>query len=59
MESLKRHILQLENDLLKPEVIQSVEKTSKLLSNDFIEFCSSGQIYYYKGQSIDESTNLQ
>lgn len=59
MESLKKHILQLENELLKPEVRQSVEKTSELLSDNFTEFCSSGHIYHYsKGQVINE-VNLQ
>ena len=59
MESLKKHILQLENYLLKLEVRQSVEKTSELLSDNFTEFCSSGQIYHYnKGQAINEG-NLQ
>ena len=59
MESLKKHILQLENYLLKLEVRQSVEKTSELLSDNFTEFCSSGHIYHYnKGQAINEG-NLQ
>lgn len=60
MESLKRHILQLENELLKPEIRQSVEKTSEFLSDGFTEFCSSGYIYHYNtGQAIDEGTNMQ
>ena len=60
MESLKRHILQLENDLLKPEIRQSIEKTSELLTDGFTEFSSSGYIYQYNiGQAIDEGTNLQ
>ncbi len=37
MESLEVHILQLENDLLKPEIRRSIEKTSELLSDGFIE----------------------
>ena len=60
MESLKRQILQLENDLLKPEIRQSIEKTSELLSDGFTEFCSSGYIYHYNtGQAINEGTDLQ
>lgn len=60
MESLKKHILQLENDLLKPEIRQAVEKTSELLGEGFTEFCSSGHIYRYnKGDAVDEDTNLQ
>lgn len=57
MELIKKHILQLENDMLKPEIRQSVEKTDELLSEEFIEFCSSGYEYHYKkGESIDEAT---
>ena len=60
MESLEKHILQLENDLLKPEIRESVEKTGELLSDGFIEFCSSGYEYHYqKGDSIDEPNNLK
>lgn len=60
MESLKKHILQLENELLKPEIRQSAEKVSELLIDGFTEFTSSGYIYYYNvGQAIDEGTDLQ
>lgn len=60
MELLKIHILQLKNELLKPEVRKSVEKTSELLADGFTEFCSSGEIYHYnKEQAIDGGTNLQ
>lgn len=60
MELLKRHILQIENDLLKPEVRQSVEKINELLADEFIEFCSSGNIYRHnKEKAIAESTNLE
>jgi len=60
MESLEKHILQLENDLLKPEIRGSVEKTGELLSEGFIEFCSSGYEYHYKkGDSIDEPNNFK
>ncbi|EDT73424.1 hypothetical protein [Clostridium butyricum] len=59
MERLKKHILKLENDLLKSEIRQSVEKISELLIDGFIEFTSSGYIYNYSiGQEIDEGTNL-
>ena len=60
MESLKKHILKLENDLLKSDIRQSVEKTSELLIDGFIEFTSSGYVYKYNiGQVIDKGTNLQ
>lgn len=55
MESLKNHILQLESDLLKPEIRQSIDEISELLSDGFIEFCSSGYVWHYnKGESVDE-----
>lgn len=55
MELLEKYILQLESDLLKPEIRQSIEKTSELLSDGFIEFCSSGYVWHYnKGESVDE-----
>lgn len=47
-ETLKEHILELEKSLLQPEVRQSAEKVAKILSDDFVEFCSSGRIYNYK-----------
>lgn len=60
MESLKKHILKLENELLKSEVRKSAEKTSELLADGFTEFCSSGYIYNYnRGQSIDKGSNLE
>lgn len=60
MELLKKHILKLENYLLKSETRQSVEKTNELLSDGFTEFCSSGYIYKYnKEQAIDKCTSLQ
>lgn len=60
MESLERHILQLENDLLKPEIRQSSEKVSELLADDFREFGSSGYVYHYKkGDKIDDGATIQ
>lgn len=44
---LEKHILELENELLKTKTRQSAEKINELLSDDFIEFCSSGKIYKY------------
>jgi hypothetical protein len=46
-EALNRHILELERLLLNPEVRQSAQKISELLSDDFAEFTSSGTIYRY------------
>ena len=58
MELLQEHIFKLENELLKLETRQSAEKISELLSNDFIEFCSSGIIYHYNnGDVFDKNVN--
>ena len=55
---LEKHILELEKDLLKPETRKSAEKISKLLSYDFIEFSSSGNIYNYnKDDVFDNDSN--
>jgi hypothetical protein len=49
---LKERILQLEKELLKSEVRKSSQKINEILSDDFIEFCSSGNIYCYKNGDI-------
>lgn len=48
MESIKKQIFQLENDLLKSDVRKSAEKINEILSKDFVEFSSSGSEYHYK-----------
>ncbi len=45
MENLKEVIYKLETDLLKPEIRSSKEELDKLISNDFIEYGSSGLVY--------------
>jgi hypothetical protein len=56
---LEKHILELENELLKTKTRQSSAKINELLSDDFIEFCSSGNIYRYnKGDVFDENISL-
>jgi hypothetical protein len=45
MENLEELIYKLETDLLKPEVRASVEELNELMSDDFIEYGSSGFIY--------------
>jgi len=55
IESLEKHIFELEKALLNPETRKSAEKISEILSEDFIEFTSSGHIYHYnKGDVFDE-----
>ena len=43
-ESLSRHLRELEESLLQPDVRKSKELVA-LLSDDFVEFGSSGRIY--------------
>ena len=57
MESIKNQIYELEIELLKPEVRQSSKKLSLLLSDDFIEFCSSGSIYHYVVGDVFNNNN--
>jgi len=47
-ELIEKHILQLENELLKLEIRKSSQKINELIAEDFIEFTSSGGIYHYK-----------
>ena len=57
-KSLSDTIYELENKLLSPETRNSPDKISKLLSEDFFEHCSSGNIYYFKeGDSFPYKTN--
>lgn len=59
LESLQNHILELENELLKSEIRCSSEKISQLLSENFIEFCSSGKVYHYSvGDVFDNGDNI-
>lgn len=46
MNSLKEHLRELEESLLKPEIRTSPDALSKLLSDDFFEFGSSGTIWH-------------
>ena len=53
-------ILALEEKLLNPEVRCSKQKLEELLDEEFIEFCSSGNIYIYdKDKVIDTQINLE
>lgn len=48
MENLEEIIFKLENKLQQPDVRKSVEQLEELISDDLIEFGSSGQIYTRK-----------
>lgn len=55
-------IYKYEYELLKSEVRKSSERIEELLTEDFIEFTSSGKAYYYKAgevfQNKDDNTEL-
>lgn len=48
IDLLEKHILQLEQELLKSEVRRSPQKINEIIAEDFIEFSSSGGEYHYK-----------
>ena len=53
-------ILTLEERLLNPEVRCSKQQLEELLDGEFVEFCSSGNIYIYdKDKVIDTQINLE
>ncbi|MCP4178904.1 MAG: DUF4440 domain-containing protein [bacterium] len=49
---IESEILNLEKELLKPEVRKDKNRIKELLSEDFVEFCSSGFIYKYKNNDV-------
>jgi hypothetical protein len=52
--SLKEHLLQQEEKLLKPEIRTSKIKLNNLLADNFFEIGSSGKVFY-KGEGISEA----
>jgi hypothetical protein len=50
---LKEQLLELEEKLLKPEIRASRNELTKLLSDNFVEFGSSGKVLY-KNEEISE-----
>ncbi|MDO7485773.1 DUF4440 domain-containing protein [Peribacillus frigoritolerans] len=51
--SLKEHLHQLEEKLLKPEIRTSQKELNNLLADNFFEFGSSGKVLY-KDEGISE-----
>lgn len=45
LKTVHKQLLELETNLLKPEVRRSREAVARLLADDFVEFGSSGAIY--------------
>jgi hypothetical protein len=54
-EALVRHILALEESLLRAEVRQSAQRVAERISDDFTEFTSSGTMYRYHPGDIFDS----
>ena len=54
INALKEHLLQLELNLLKPNIRTSREELSQLLADEFFEFGSSGKIWTRKDIVDDE-----
>ena len=50
--SLREHLRELEERLLRPDARRSRQALDELLSDDFVEFASDG-VAYDKGQVID------
>ncbi|ADL50278.1 DUF4440 domain-containing protein [Clostridium cellulovorans] len=57
MNSIKEVIFQLENQLLKSEVRKSSKRINEILTNNFVEFTSSGTEYHYKNGDIFQDQN--
>lgn len=61
-DGLCKLIYENECELLKSEVRKSPEKIAELLSDNFIEFTSSGRVVFYKNgevfQDKDDNTEL-
>ena len=59
MDELTKKIYDLELSLLNPEIRSSTEKLEKLLADDFMEFGSSGLVYFKPDalQNLTTSTN--
>lgn len=53
--ALEKHLFQLENKLLLPEIRTSKEELTNLLSDNFFEFGSSGKVLY-KDEEISGAT---
>ncbi|OMP68702.1 nuclear transport factor 2 family protein [Domibacillus epiphyticus] len=56
--SLKKHLLHLEQKLLKPEIRTSRQELTKLLADEFFEFGSSGHIWYRKDGISEEGIGV-
>lgn len=54
-QELKQSIYDLENRMLQPEIRNSKVKMGELLSEDFFEFCSSGNVYFFREDDFKDN----
>ncbi|WP_077895551.1 DUF4440 domain-containing protein [Clostridium felsineum] len=57
MNAISKKIFELESSLLKSSVRKSADKVSEILSEDYIEFCSSGKEYHYEEGDVFQDPN--
>lgn len=55
---LKHHLMQLEENLLKPEVRSSKAELERLLADEFFEFGSSGRVLYKDEEITEEGIGI-
>ena len=57
-KQIEKIIYELENKLLQPEIRNSPVEVAKILSQDLVEYCSSGDIYIYKANDCFPCGNI-
>ena len=58
-KNLENTIYSLEKRLLDIDTRSSADRIAQLLSEDFFEFCSSGNIWYYSVNDVIESNIIE
>lgn len=58
-KNLENTIYSLEKRLLDIETRSSADRIAQLLSEDFFEFCSLGNIWYYSVNNVIESNIIE
>ena len=56
---MESKILNLEKELLNPEIRKDKNRIKELIFEDFIEYCSSGFIYKYKDNDTFTGSNTE
>jgi hypothetical protein len=58
-QSLRKLILGLEQKMLRPEIRESPAGAAKIISPDFVEYCSSGYLYRYQPNDTFPADNCK